>query len=668
MTSEIKTRIIERNRLRSIAVKTTLLQDWKSFRTYRNILKTDMIAAKKAWMKSQLTRENPNEKTRWRQIKMLTGMDSKTSTAIELDVNGSRLTDPKEVAEHLNNFYVKKVQDITDTTPPNPTLSQDYTQQYLANKNIKEQMEFRTVSIKEVRAVISSLKMTSSVGHDDISTLVFKRFKDVLAPLITRLVNLAIMTSRYPKTWKYGVISPVFKKGDKRLDKNWRLVTLLCCMSKILNIQIKEFMTKYHLISLTLHAYQRHKSCMTAWADIDTIVNKALDNGYYVGLLFVDMSSAFNLVSKHIVIPKLKMLGVGPYASKLIESYLTGRQSVTKISGTLSKWIQVLTGIGEGSVLGPLIFILTVIEVTMVLVRAKERLQQISIEADLDDGQHKKDVSLSSAEFVDDCTGIAVCKKEQHLQVSLQILSDEYTKYFEANGLKINVTKSEHMVIGKQRTTNVVIDGRNEASEVKLLGITFSNKYTYYKHVTNVANKMASRMGQLSSLVPYADTQTSKMLANSIIVSVANYGAEIYSSDKKCSNRIQVKINQAMRIVTQSDMRTPIRDMLLSLDWLKFDEIVKYNKVMLFAKIMSLRVSPYCFLLIYRGMNQVQTRYHVRERDLRIAWRPLTVNRGDKSFLVTATKHYNKVKVEDKQFEDKDDQKAYVKHQIKSWR
>ena len=116
-----------------------------------------------------------------------------------------------------------------------------------------------------------------------------------------------------------------------------------------------------------------------------------------------------------------------------------------------------------------------------------------------------------------------------------------------------------------------------------------------------------------------------------------------------------------MRIVTQSDMRTPIRDMLLSLDWLKFDEIVKYNKVMLFAKIMSLRVSPYCFL-------RVQTRYHVRERDLRIAWRPLTVNRGDKSFLVTATKHYNKVKVEDKQFEDKDDQKAYVKHQIKSWR
>ena len=125
----------------------------------------------------------------------------------------------------------------------------------------------------------------------------------------------------------------------------------------------------------------------------------------------------------------------------------------------------------------------------MVLVRAKERLQQISIEADLDDGQHKKDVSLSSAEFADDCTGIAVCKKEQHLQVSLQILSDEYTKYFEANGLKINVTKSEHIVIGKQRTTNVVIDGRNEASEVKLLGITFSNKYTFDKHVTNVASR-----------------------------------------------------------------------------------------------------------------------------------------------------------------------------------
>ena len=121
-----------------------------------------MIKRKKEWTASQITRQNLDEKSRWRQIKNLAGMSKKSLSSIELEVNGTTLPTPQEVADHLNQFYVDKVQAIRVTTPPNVSKALDYTQTYMRNHKVKQVLEFQTVSITEVRAAISKLKMTSS--------------------------------------------------------------------------------------------------------------------------------------------------------------------------------------------------------------------------------------------------------------------------------------------------------------------------------------------------------------------------------------------------------------------------------------------------------------------------------------------------------------------------
>ena len=305
----------------------------------------------------------------------------------------------------------------------------------------------------------------------------------------------------------------------------------------------------------------------------------------------------------------------------------------------------------------------------MVLTRAKQRLlAEHAIEAQLDDGTYVKPVSLSGLEFADDCTGVTVCKREQDLQTSMQILSEEFTKYFESHGLKINVSKSEHMVLGGPRKLDqVVIDGRKEARKVKLLGITFTNTYTFEDHVTKVCSKMAARNGQLVKLKPYADIKTMKMLANSVVVSVATYGSEIYGVDKSQVNKVQVKMNQTMRNITGSGLRRHIKDMLTQLRWLNFPEMIMYGKIILVNKIMSSNVSPFCLMLMIKAMNDRQQRYQTRERDLRIAWRVRTQRRGDKSFLVSALKLYNFAKVAGRG-DDLAEFKEIVKDKILSWR
>ena len=208
-------------------------------------------------------------------------------------------------------------------------------------------------------------------------------------------------------------------------------------------------------------------------------------------------------------------------------------------------------------------------------------LLQKQLTAKVDDAIYDKDVSVSATKFADDVTGVAVTSTEKQMQTTLQIMAEEFKVYFEAHGLKINITKSEHIIMGSPRTQKIVIDGRQEATQVKLLGLTFNNQYKFDQHATNVVNKISSSIGQIRKISNLATLHTRKELANAVIVSVATYCSEIYAEDQKIQNRVQVKLNSIMRIITNSGNREPIKNMLAALSWMTFTQIMHYSRVML---------------------------------------------------------------------------------------
>ena len=122
--------------------------------------------------------------------------------------------------------------DIIADSPPDPQTSIKYTEDFMKLKADYPEFEFHCVPPRDITEIIKKMKSTGAVGHDKMSTQVLKKFEQVLTPYITKIINLAIMTSTYPQTWKYGIISPVPKSGDLMIDKNWRPVTLLPVMSK----------------------------------------------------------------------------------------------------------------------------------------------------------------------------------------------------------------------------------------------------------------------------------------------------------------------------------------------------------------------------------------------------------------------------------------------------
>ena len=167
------------------------------------------------------------------------------------------------------------------------------------------------------------------------------------------------------------------------------------------------------------------------------------------------------------------------------------------------------------------------------------------------------------------------------------------------------------------------------------------------------------------NLLGVADTDTMKMLATSTVHSVASYGCAIYAADKKQSNRVQIKLNKTMRLATGSKLSRHVRDMIDEMKWLKFTQHVDYMKVMLLHNIVATSAAPYCKMLISAASHQ--TRYSVRERDLRIAWRPKMARRGCKSYLYTSVILYNQIKLLGKKMKTSQISK-FTKSTLLAWR
>ena len=178
---------------------------------------------------------------------------------------------------------------------------------------------------------------------------------------------------------------------------------------------------------------------------------------------------------------------------------------------------------------------------------------------------------------------------------------------------------------------------------------------------------MAARNAQLDKLAKLADKRTVRMVAMSNVISVANYCSEIYANDAKGTNRVQLKMNSTMRKVTGAGNRARISKMAADLDWLYFDEMVKFNRVMLCHKLLSTGAAPYTMMLVVEAMMNRKPQYNTRVVELRIAWNPRLERKGRASCIYKAVQLYNQTKVMGKLI-DASEFRDTVKDIIKKWR
>ena len=216
------------------------------------------------------------------------------------------------------------------------------------------------ITLNEVKSAIKSLKGILTAGHDQLPAFLFKDCSFQLAPFIHRFLNLIIENASFPNVWKLSKITPIFKSGSKSEITNYRTIALLSNFSKIFEIVINRRLHSKleHVISDTQHGFMPGRSTNTNLIQICQYISSEIDKKRQVDVIYTNLSKAFDSICHAQLINKLDCLGFEAQLLKLINSYLLNRSFYVICNGFSSKTYPCPSGVPQGSILGPLLFLL----------------------------------------------------------------------------------------------------------------------------------------------------------------------------------------------------------------------------------------------------------------------------------------------------------------------
>jgi hypothetical protein len=374
---------------------------------------------------------------------------------------------------------------------------------------------------------LDKTKKTSGV----ITTSSLQETVDVCCDYVTNSVNNSITSCIIHDFLKYADVTPCHKKGSE-LDKgNYRPISLLPVVSKVLERVMYDQMDSFlqSKYSPLLCGFRKGYSTQHAILNLLQKWQKALDKGQSIGTILMDLSKAYDCLPHDLIIAKLEAYGFGKDSLKLIYNYLSNRKQRVKVGTKLSDWIKIILGVPQGSILGPLLFNIFLNDLFLFI-----------LETDI-------------CNFADDNTLHVGNKNQQKVISSLTRDTNRAIEWFRINGMVVNPAKFQLMFLGNgPQIVNLVVDGKTIIStdRVKLLGVTIDRDLSFKSHIDNICKSATSKTNALLRIRPYIDTEKARTLYNAYVASAFNYCNIIWMfSTKQSNDRINRAHKRALRIV-----------------------------------------------------------------------------------------------------------------------
>jgi len=390
---------------------------------------------------------------------------------------GRNVTDPEQVAKMINKFFVSVFTREDTQNIPEPR-----------RKNIRSKLKKCWVSAETVRAKIKELRPSSAPGSDGITPKILKNCVAEISSVLAMIYHKSLLTGEVPEEWRQANIVPIFKKGSKAKPGNYRpvLLTSICCkvIEKILRDKIVGHLKANNLISMAQHGFVKNRSCTTNLLEYLQEVMKRLDNGKSMDVVYLDFAKAFDKVLIARLLKKVENMGVEGAVLGWVKSWLTDRKQRVQVDGARSSWRQVLSGVPQGSVLGPVLFVIFINDLEEE-VRAGKGLKMFA-----DDTKVGQDVSEPGG--------------TQELQETL----DKLWKWVSDWGMAFNVEKCHVVHFGIRNPHHKYsMNGRElEESEIeKDWGVLISNDAKPVKHIKKAAQTANAVLNQLLKTFHYRD-------------------------------------------------------------------------------------------------------------------------------------------------------------------
>ena len=402
------------------------------------------------------------------------------------------------------------------------------------------------IKIDTVGKLIKSLDINKSLGPDGISSRILKEGLDSISYALTKIFNKSLTDSEVPVDWKIANVVPIFKKGDKESIGNYRPISLTSVVCRIMEKAIKHelvgFLNKYELIHKTQHGFTKNRSCLTNLLEYIEYVTNIVDKGDSADVIYLDFSKAFDKVSHSKLIRKLWRFGIRGNLLNWIRSWLIGRKQRVVLNGEESDWTDVTSGVPQGSVLGPLLFILYA--------------------NDLELG-----IDCRVFKFADD-TKMIVRVRNVHDNIKCQKNLDKLVGWSDRNDMQFNESKCSVLHIGSNNPKfNYSMNGVwLESSDVeKDLGVYVDNKLKFSKQCLDARNKANRMLGFISRNVAHRSKEVIKTLYNAYVRPHLEYCVQAwsphYQKDLTMLEKVQRRATRLVSGLKRLDYETRLKEL-----------------------------------------------------------------------------------------------------------